>query len=136
MVRYNYANYYFHINDFAKALQNLKETYRDINFKIVSKILEIKTLYELDDPRTDARIEAANQLFRRELKVPARKKQQIIRFVSYARRLREPDLQNSGSRIEKLIRELENSVVAERLWLSQKAQALLEAAPTRKRKPK
>lgn len=136
MVRYNYANYYFQINDFAKALQNLKETYRDINFKIVSKILEIKTLYELDDPRVDARIEAANQLFRRELKVPTRKKQHIIRFVGCMRRLREPELQNSAARIEKLIREIETSLVAERPWLLQKAQTLLAAAPTRKRKPK
>lgn len=135
MVRYNYANYYFHVSDFAKALLNLKETYRDINFKIVSKILEIKTLIELDDPRADARIEAGDQFFRRDLKIPAQKKQHFIRFISYTRRLREPGLRNSPARIEKLTQEIATNLVAERPWLLQKVNALQNALPARKRKP-
>ena len=134
MVRYNYANYYFHTGDFKNALKNLKETYREINFKIVSKILEIKTLYEMDDERTDDRIEATNAFFRRERKIPAPKRKLLNSFISCLRKLRSTDTMHDTRKLEKLIRDLELNVVAERAWLLEKTNELLTRAKPKKHK--
>lgn len=132
MVRYNYANYYFHTGDYKNALKNLKETYRELNFKIVSKLLEIKILYEMDHERTDDRIEATNAFFRREGKIPVAKRKLLTQFISFVRKLRSPEKAYNAQKIEKLIGEMQQTVVAERAWLLEKAHYLLNRAKPKK----
>lgn len=136
MVRYNYANYYFYIKDFKNALKNLKkETYRDINFKLVSRLLEIKTRFEIDDALTDDRIKAANAFFRRERKIPPAKRAPLNLFIAYVRKLRDPRTIHNPRKLEKLIETLNQEIVAERAWLLEKAKEFLNRARPKKHKP-
>lgn len=135
MVRYNYANYYFYIKDFKNALKNLKETYRDINFKLVSRLLEIKTRFEIDDALTDDRIEAANAFFRRERKIPPAKRAPLNLFIAYVRKLRDPRTIHNPRKLENLIETLNQEIVAERAWLLEKAKEFLNRARPKKHKP-
>lgn len=122
MIRYNYANYYFYMGDYDRALRNLRETYKELNFKILSKVLEIKVLYETDDERLDERLNAHNVYFRRETKLPELKRAVLTRFIGFTRRLCDPLIGNSQTRIERLKREIDEKPTAEAEWLREKVQ--------------
>ena len=131
MIRFLYANYYFHTGDYSKTLKNLKETYRDINYKIASKMLEIKTMFEVDHEEVDKRIEATYMFFNRDKMIPEPKRPLLTRFCLAVRKLRSSDTRHDPVKLKKLIEDVQNEPAAEQAWIIAKANELL--LPTHKR---
>jgi hypothetical protein len=125
--RFNVATFWFYKHEYEKALDILMTLdYHELQYKISSKILEIKILYELESDILPARIDAAKIFFYREKHISPEKKDQYCRFADFMRRLIRPQTSVNLLRIEKLLEELEaDPAIAEWYWLREKLNRML-----------
>lgn len=127
LYRYNLANYLFYTKEYDQALKILLiADYDELAYKISSKILEIKILYETESDVLPAKIDAAKIFFYREKSLNEQRKAQYCGFADFMRRLIRPQTAVSPQRLLKLKEELETPpTIAEKYWVAEKLEALL-----------
>jgi len=133
--RYNLANYHFFVREFQTAYEVLfPYKYEEMHYKIASKILEIKILYQLRESQwLDARIEAAKVFLSREDKIPSLKKELYVNFVNMMKQILHSETAVNSDRAQQLISKVkETKLIADRAWLLEKLEAILEKIGKRK----
>lgn len=131
------AQYLYAVNELFPSLQILMNSdFKDIDCKMVARILELKVLYELDAAgatrlrvaeQLDERIEAAILFFFRLKNVPPAKKLMGKRFADFMKKI----LRAAGNRRLKLLEKIRSQVetidyIAERQWLLRILDELIE----------
>jgi hypothetical protein len=120
--QYNLACLHFEKGNFEAVLEQLAIlNYNETMYKASLKVLEIKTLYELQSEVLDAKIEAAKVYFHRDKLLPEYQNKMFSNFVDFMRQLIHHSTAVSPDRIQKLKEKLEASTAyAEYFWLKEK----------------
>jgi hypothetical protein len=129
--QFNLATCYFHRGDFKTAERHLaNHQFREVYYKLAARRLEIKLYYETKSVLLDARLDAF-KVFVHELKslLPPDMIEPNNHFADLMRQILTPKTLGNRNRINKLIKKMEiQKAVAEREWLLQKLNLLLEHA--------
>ncbi|PSR01718.1 MAG: hypothetical protein BRD50_08275 [Bacteroidetes bacterium SW_11_45_7] len=124
---YNRAKLAYHQGDYSKVLDLLNQvTYNDIFYNLDSRVLLIKTYYELNEVvALDSAISSLNTFLNRKKRVVADYQRQLYsNFSHFVKQLSSLSI-NSDKEVQKLSSKLQNTnLVADKGWL-QKQVALL-----------
>lgn len=126
--RFNLAHYHFFVREYQTAYKVLfPYKYEEMHYKIASKILEIKILYELGESQwLDARIEAAKVFLWREEKMPSLKKEHYVNFVNLMKQMLHSETAVDPARVQHLISKVKDTkLIADRAWLLEKLEEIL-----------
>ncbi len=152
--RYNLANYYFHQKDYRAAKRYLlQNTYEDKQYKLSSRILTIKVLYEINDIELDAALDAAKSYLsekknknvaeskpeaktqkpgKQKIKgqttdIPKDKWEMCNNFVKAMFRLSRVTPLTEVALVEKILIDVEHTdLIADRAWLIEKLEEILK----------
>ncbi len=117
---YNRAKLAYHQGDYSKVLDLLNRvSYNDIFYNLDSRVLLIKTYYELNEVvALDSAISSLNTFLNRKKRVVADYQRQLYsNFTYFVKQLSSLSL-NSAKEVEKLSAKLQNtSLVADKGWL-------------------
>ncbi len=134
--QFNLAQYQYYTTDYQPALKTLLTTaYEDMQYKLSSKILEIKILWEMSrrdqsDTRVaeflENKIEAAIIYFFREKKLPDDKKKICKRFADTMKRIIHAEGKRDVKRLQIILEDIAKAeYIAERQWLSKLVEGLI-----------
>lgn len=125
--QFNYANLFFTLKQYDKALDLLSGNYEDLYYKIAARRLEIKAFYELESPLLHPRIEAFKvHIFRiAKNQLPDKHRLANNDFVDILKQILNPGTLKNAQRINKLQQKIETkNVLAEKDWLLEKLELL------------
>ena len=122
------SNYYFKIENYGKALENLRFNNEDTFYNIAAKRLEIKIYYEQKSVLLDAKMDSFKVfIFRMSKKLLSDvHKAANNNFIDSLRQILNPKTQGNAERIEKLRSKIsEEKSFSEKWWLLEKLDELL-----------
>jgi len=125
---FNLALYYFHIENYSKALNILPPDFDDIYYKTSVKRLELIILFDTDSPIIDSRIDAFKIFIYRipDAKISPKHKVANNNFIHLLKQIRHPKTEFSKPRIDKLKTKVsETDLLAEKDWLLKKLDQFL-----------
>ena len=134
--QFNLIYYYFQTKEYEPELHTLlTSNYEDMVYKLQSKVLEIKILYEMSRrPNADYwvseflenKVEAAIVFFFREKNIPPDKRKMYKRFADTMKRIIHAEGKNDIKRLEKIRTDIESfDMVADPQWLLEVVDELL-----------
>jgi hypothetical protein len=127
--RYNLANYYFHVGNFREAYDTLfPYKFEEAHYKIASKILEIKILYEMGElDWLESSLNAVKTYLSRGEKMSEIKREVYVNFVNMMARIKNLDTPGGAARAEALLREIHKKKrLAHKQWLTEKVRARMK----------
>ncbi|MBL7803755.1 MAG: hypothetical protein JNL02_08480 [Saprospiraceae bacterium] len=135
--QFNLIYYYFQTKEYEPELHTLlTSNYEDMLYKLQSKVLEIKILYEMSRrPKVDYRtleflenkVEAAIVFFFREKNIPPDKRKMYKRFADTMKRILHAEGKGDAKRLEKIRTDIDASdLIADRQWLLSVVDGLLK----------
>jgi hypothetical protein len=119
---YNMAYYYHYKREFSKALRLMQTAeMNDVYFHLDSKVLLLKTYYELDEPEPFfSLVDAFTNYLKRNKLISDSARDSFLNFVRYAKKLMQLRLGGRLSR-EAVVADLEKvGAIASRQWLQEK----------------
>ncbi len=123
----NMAEYYFALKKYPKVLDLLKDASEDTYYKIASKRLELKVLFEIQDDLLETKMTAFKVYIHRnsKKKLPESPYQRNNNFINILRQVNSPQVYKNAKKINKLIGKIQLlGAVAEREWLLEKLELL------------
>ncbi|HNM26030.1 MAG TPA: hypothetical protein PKL15_11400 [Saprospiraceae bacterium] len=134
--QFNLIYYYFQTKEYEPELHTLlTSNYEDMLYKLQSKMLEIKILYEMSRrPDADYRVseflenkvEAAIVFFFREKNIPPDKRKMYKRFADTMKRILHAEGKDDLKRLEKIRADIDSfDLIADRQWILGIVDALL-----------
>ncbi|MEM1322013.1 MAG: hypothetical protein AAGG75_17265 [Bacteroidota bacterium] len=120
---FNLATYYFALGDYDAALKYLADTYEDTYYKIAAKRMELKIYYEKKSVLLDPKINAFKvYIFRTSKRLLTElQREGNNNFIDFLKRICSPKTSWDSGRIQKLIKNLEQSrIVTDKEWLQNK----------------
>ncbi len=124
---FNLSVYYFHKKEFNKALDILVNKYEDVYYKIASRRLRLKLLYETQSPILESRIDAFKVLLFRISRQVLSEDQKMMNnnFIDLLRQILHPKTFKNPDRIKKLKSKIQSKEkLTEKVWLLEKLDEL------------
>ncbi len=126
-LNYNFANYHYHLGEYEKALDLLRDSSDNLFSGLMARKLELKIYYETDSPLLDSKIDSFKLfIFRQGKKNLAPNVFQMNNaFIDLLRRMISTGISGNSERVQKLRKQLdETALVAERVWLQEQMRRL------------
>lgn len=115
-LHYNLAELYYHKKEYNRVLEQINQVqFSDMQYKMGSRIIQIKTFYELDESETlDSLIASFIQLLRRSTQVSTRVKKSYLNFCTILSKI----LRYDDRKREAIKQEInKTTLITEKNWL-------------------
>jgi hypothetical protein len=124
---YNLANYHYHLLEYDRALELLRDSSDNLFSTLMARKLELKIYYETDSVLLDSKMDNFKLFVFRQGKKKLAENVFLMNnaFIDFLRQLTAANLQGNPTKAAKLREKIQNTpLVAERMWLLEQIERL------------